>query len=396
MQQQQAKIQGSTCTTDSKKLYQKIQQTAAHKMSSSPRHTPKSTPASSWSPGSISPMLGIRNNNCRSRIARSLRRSTTMPAQRFSGVVSPRITKLMGDVNRFIDDNSTSATSFLSESLMNMSLSGRSVNGDGYSFGGSHPRSSPRRRMCPTDLALDEFREFVNKILPEHVPDQELVSMLQDEVKHHPPTPCSGSLTEIDDYLATILESSPSIPATVVADLHTYRGLVYLMRGNQQNNAAIEAFTRALWLQTHLMRLAVEEQDVMVRLLDLALTEHRLGVAYGRNKQYVEAIDQIQYAIQSYERAKVGISECCYVSAKEDLHEFIESRQIDMLRSSGRALRRSMLVRRSKSADGERCQNGFRRTQSDATTRGARRPGSKRPPPVSGSPVPVEVAVVSY
>ena len=251
-------------------------------------------------------------------------------------------------------------------------------------------RSSVRRRTCPTDLAVNDFKEFINKTLPEYVQDKDLVAMLQHQAKTYLPTTCPGSLAEIEHYLATILESSPSIPAPVVADLHTYRGLIHLLRGDQ-HMAAIEAFTRALWLQTHLMRMASDEQKELVRLFDMALTEHRLGVAYGRNKQYVEAIDQMNYAIKNYERSQVGISEGCYVSAKEDLHEFTEARQLNLLRSSGRALRRSQ-IRRTRSADASGDLKAFRRSMSEEM-RGARRPQAKASPdPQANVPLEVEVA----
>lgn len=291
-------------------------------------------------------------------------------------------------MNKFIDDGSTSTTSFLSESLMNMSLSNHSNSGY-FSSGGSRTTdSSVRRRTCPTDLAVEDFKDFVSKTLPEYVQDKDLVDMLQHGVKTSMPTTCPTVLAEIEHYLTSILESSPSIPASVVADLHIYRGLTHLMRGDQ-NNAAIEAFTRALWLQTHLMRLAPDEQEERLRLFDVALTEHRLGVAYGRSQQYLEAIDQMNYAIQSYERAKVGISEGCYSSAKEDLHEFTEARQLDLLRSSGRALRRSQ-IRRTKSAGSSDNLGALRRCMSEG--RGIRRPGVKAIPEAAPI-VPMEVQV---
>ena len=319
-----------------------------------------------------------------------------MPSPRLSAVVSPRLSKLIGDVNKFLDDNSTSATSFLSESFMNLSMSNHSHSasasgGSGYFSTGNTRRScSGRRRRCPSDICVEDFDDFVSNILPEFVQDKNLAAMLQYGVQNYLPNACPSSLAEIEHYLTTILESTPSLPAPVVADLHSYRGLVNLKQGDH-NVAAVESFTRALWLQSHLMRLASDEQEELERLLDMALTEHRLGVAYGRNKQYLEAIDQMKYAIQSYERAQVGISESCYVSAKEDLHEFTEARQLSLLKSSGRVMRRSQL-RRCKSADGSDQNSPLRRCKSDQTTRGARRPQPAETLPEDNVPVEVELS----
>lgn len=277
---------------------------------------------------------------------------------------------------------------------MNMSLSNHSTNGNGgsgyFSSGGTRSSGSVRRRRCPTDICVEDFDDFVSKALPEFVQDKELVSRLQYGVQNYLPNACSSSLAEIEHYLSTILETTPSLPGPVVADLHSYRGLVHLKRGDQ-NGAAVESFTRALWLQSHIMRLATDEQEELERLLDMALTEHRLGVAYGRNHQYLEAIDQMKYAIQSYERAQIGISESCYLSAKEDLHEFIEGRQLSLLKTSGRAMRSSQL-RRCKSVDGSAPNSPLRRCKSDQSYRGARRPQPVQPTPEENVPVEVELS----
>jgi tetratricopeptide (TPR) repeat protein len=224
----------------------------------------------------------------------------------------------------------------------------------------NHSSSSSRTNArasisSPIEFCLEEFDGFCCKILPKHVPDKALVEMLQCDVKLHlnndPVT--QGTFQEIELGLTSILEGTPSLPATIVAELLSYRGLVHLQRENAAE-AAIESFTRALWLQSHMnnnsKKASPKDLDSADHQWLVALTKHRLGVAYGRSGNYLRAIDQIELAIQSYDKAGVSITDGSYAMVKEHLHDFQEAHQIALVRSSGRPIRTSM-IRRHKSCD---------------------------------------------
>jgi hypothetical protein len=242
-----------------------------------------------------------------------------------------------------VDDASTSASSFLSMSLSSHSSSASQV------------LTRASISSDPNEICWEEFDDFRVKVLPKHVPDKALVGMLQYDVKqqlnhHHRHDPVTqGNLQEIELGLTSILEGTPSLPANIVVQLLSYRGLVHLQRENAAA-AAIESFTRALWLQSHMNNMNADSDPLAHKWL-MAVTEHRLGVAYGRSGNYLRAIDQMELAIQSYDNAGVGIGEGCYVTAKENMHDFQEAHQIALLRSSGRHIRNS-LIRRTKSCDG--------------------------------------------
>ncbi|CAB9529190.1 expressed unknown protein [Seminavis robusta] len=291
-----------------------------------------------------------------------LRRTRTMPASmpsphRISAsakmMAGPRLSKFFELVS--LDDASTSATSFLSMSLSNHSTGNAHNSGSGS--GSSRFRTSSVRAA---EICVEELDIFVSKVLPEFVQEKGLVTLLDYAVKDYSDATDShhAALQELALGLTSILESTPSLPASVVAELHSYRGLVHLEQENAYASA-IECFTRALWIQSHMSKSSSSSAPgtTMIasnasHLWDVAMTEHRLGVAYGRSGKYLKAIDQMEHAIKSYDKAGVGISESCYVEAKEDLHEFQEAHQISLIRSSGRHHIRTSILRRTKSFGG--------------------------------------------
>ena len=264
-----------------------------------------------------------------------------------------------------------SATSFMSMSFSNLSASNTSSG----SFA-----SRVRSRSNPTDLCIDSLQVFISETLVELVEDQEVLDMLQIGVQEYIASVAkndkgsASALNDIELGILFVLEDNHTLPSSTVADLHSYLGLIFQNRDD--NSSAKESFLRALWLRTHTLRASAAQDDDAVRndlLIDIALTEHRLGVAVGRNGQYLKAIGQIKRAIQSYEHATVGISEGCYCSAREDLHEFQEAYQISLLAKSRitSPIRRPGGLRRCVTVSGDalRSQRVLRRTRSGDSNR---------------------------
>lgn len=292
---------------------------------------------------------------------------------------------------KFLEDGmllNTSATTFLTSSFSNLSANlsaNMSFSNLSISISSSHNSNSngqssrTRSRSNPTDLCIESFRDFVALTLSDLVEDDDLLTMVQSGIEAYVEyaeatavqdngndtrRPPYSALNEIELGLLSILEASRSLPSSVVADLHSYLGLVFQKAGDAA--AAKESFLRSLWIRTHMMRAAAakaeEDEDEATNhqdlLLDIALTEHRLGIAIGRSStsssssgHFTKAIQQIERAIHFYEQANVGISEGCYASAREDLHEFQEEYQLSLLAKSRvtspiprRSLRRCVTV----------------------------------------------------
>jgi tetratricopeptide (TPR) repeat protein len=124
-------------------------------------------------------------------------------------------------------------------------------------------------------------------------------------------------LHEVEVGLLSILKTYPNLDTKLVSEIHTYLGLVYLEQEN--NHAAVDSFTRAIWFKSR------TPEDTF----GIAKANHRLGLAYGRKKDYEQARVLLTRAIDSYET-----SSSLYVLAKADRHEFQEAEQLELLRKS--------------------------------------------------------------
>jgi len=232
----------------------------------------------------------------------------------------------------------------------------------------------------PSELDVAAFEDFMCRKLPSHVHDDEdllqsVIKGAKDLLSHselqdsqallsknsdHSHSNQAPSLQDLEVGLMSILDYTPTLPSNIVAQLHSYRGLLFEKLQDPVN--ASDCFMRALWIQTHSFRSnhKIQNEDhttanttagtgtshennyseaAMAAYLEIATTEHRLGVALGKAKQFQKAMDQIQHALVSYQKANGGqISGGNYgarmVMAKEDLHDVVEEQQLDMLRKS--------------------------------------------------------------
>lgn len=193
----------------------------------------------------------------------------------------------------------------------------------GATIGGVSHNSSrtklqhPQEKGISTELCMSDFKAFLCHTLAKEVVNSDhldplyalldVSSLVQEDYQ------------EMELALLTVLKSNPTLPSKVVGQVHTFLGMVYLELDN--NTKAVEAFLRAIWF---ISRNPEDETAI-------AQANHRLGLAYGRNKEYQQAINLLDRAIAGYDPTGP-----CYVLAKEDRHEVMEAQQLDLLAKSGR------------------------------------------------------------
>jgi Tetratricopeptide repeat len=168
-----------------------------------------------------------------------------------------------------------------------------------------------------TELCMAEFKDFLCHTLAKEVMNSddldplyeslEVSNMLQEE------------LHDMEVGLLSLLKSNPTLPSKVVGQMHTFLGMVYMEMDN--STKAVESFMRAIWF----IGRNPENQ------LAIAQANHRLGLAYGRKKEYQQAMNMLDRAIAGYEETSA-----LFVIAKEDRHEVMEAQQLDLLAKSGR------------------------------------------------------------
>eukprot|EP00545_Synedropsis_sp_CCMP1620_P003182 CAMPEP_0119006698 /NCGR_PEP_ID=MMETSP1176-20130426/2472_1 /TAXON_ID=265551 /ORGANISM="Synedropsis recta cf, Strain CCMP1620" /LENGTH=266 /DNA_ID=CAMNT_0006958661 /DNA_START=95 /DNA_END=895 /DNA_ORIENTATION=- len=101
-------------------------------------------------------------------------------------------------------------------------------------------------------------------------------------------------LGEIVDALQEIVNTSPRLSPKVVAYIHSTIGLVRQLRG--ENDAAIHAFMKALWIAT-----ATHEPNAV----EIGLTVHRLGIVHGQNGNLNQAATMLEKALAIYQSAEL-------------------------------------------------------------------------------------------
>ena len=117
-------------------------------------------------------------------------------------------------------------------------------------------------------------------------------------------------LGEIVDMLKEILNTSPRLPAQLVAYIHSTIGLIRQLRG--ENECAIHSFMKALWIATATHDPNAEE---------IGLTVHRLGIVHGRNRDYNEAATLLEKALAIYRCGGMTENHPYLASATRELEE---------------------------------------------------------------------------
>ncbi|CAB9528699.1 expressed unknown protein [Seminavis robusta] len=238
-----------------------------------------------------------------------------------------------------------------------------------------------------TELTAEDLENFVCQVLSQHVDDADTPNFrnLQYHVKQlakhadqregklcHKCRGCpfcsATFLGEIVLSLKTVIESTPSLSAKMTAQVHSMIGLLRQQYGDLK--AAIRSFLRVLWILSSLtldpLAVQVEENEESVEeretlVWKMGITRHRLGMAYGKSGDFVDAITLLQTAVKDYEtyeanngtpsltRPQKGIVE----QAKADLDSFTEARLLEQALKEQKLAtirRRRAYIRRSSTS----------------------------------------------
>lgn len=121
----------------------------------------------------------------------------------------------------------------------------------------------------------------------------------------------ADELNQVVNMLSAILSSAQGLPSKAVARVHSFVGMI---RAKQNKyDCAIRSFLKALWLQTSKMDTPA---------LDIAMTENRLGLAYGNSGNLPQAISLLEKSLEDYEKAKMKVEHFCVVEAQSALADF--------------------------------------------------------------------------
>jgi tetratricopeptide (TPR) repeat protein len=122
---------------------------------------------------------------------------------------------------------------------------------------------------------------------------------------------CLDELNEVITMLSAFLGSAPGLPSNLVAQVHSYVGLI--REKQQRHTCAIRSLLKALWIQT---------STAGTPLLEIAITENRLGLAYGMSGNYPQAISLLEKAIDCYVKMGVKVDHPCMINAQAVLSDF--------------------------------------------------------------------------
>lgn len=121
----------------------------------------------------------------------------------------------------------------------------------------------------------------------------------------------ADELHDVVNMLGAILSSAPGLPSKMVAQVHSFVGLI---RAKQKRYVcATQSFLKALWLQTA----SEETQD-----LEIAITENRLGLAYGLSGNLPQAISLLEKSLEDYDKAGMKMEHPCTTAAQSALSAF--------------------------------------------------------------------------
>jgi tetratricopeptide (TPR) repeat protein len=117
-----------------------------------------------------------------------------------------------------------------------------------------------------------------------------------------------ANLEEIADMMETLL-SNTNLPASVVAYVHTYLGMI--RQQQKRYDDAIGAFVKALWIR----------RSCNQPLELIAVASYRLGVAHSLNDDIEDAKVALKQAIQYYSKVPISMDHEFVVAAQKCLWE---------------------------------------------------------------------------
>lgn len=169
-----------------------------------------------------------------------------------------------------------------------------------------------------SDLNYDELEQLLLQVAS-HAEDRDIAAAVRESfaglaARCHARGTGIGKadeLNEVVNMFGAILTSARGLPPRYVGQVHSFVGMI---RAKQKRfDCAIRSFLKALWLQT-------STTDTPV--LDTAITQHRLGMAYGDSKNFAQAISLLEKSLQDYERAKMKAEHSCILAAQSALLDF--------------------------------------------------------------------------
>jgi tetratricopeptide (TPR) repeat protein len=146
-------------------------------------------------------------------------------------------------------------------------------------------------------MACTEFRDLARKYYAEG------------------PDSCQYLLGNAATTMESFVSTSSAMPSRLVFDIHSLIGSIRIMQ--KQYAEAANSLTRALWIASSTKEVPTEE---------LAVTLHRLAIAYGASNNYDHAKSLLQSSLIAYEKASVAKSHPCVVGAKS-LIEALDRKQ---------------------------------------------------------------------
>lgn len=121
----------------------------------------------------------------------------------------------------------------------------------------------------------------------------------------------ADELNEVVTVLQHFLSSAPSLPTHLVFSVHSHLGCIRQLQHKYDN--AIQSFLKALWILTSVNEPSTEQ---------IALCLHRLGISYGKNGKYGDAVNLLNKALHKYESSALNKDHPCVITARDDLTHF--------------------------------------------------------------------------
>jgi tetratricopeptide (TPR) repeat protein len=174
-------------------------------------------------------------------------------------------------------------------------------------------------------LALDRLGKLLCQTLRQHSNDNDLRMMAvsshqsllhrTNEVESCRLECCRDELSQIDDVLDAFITSTANLPATVVFEVHSLRGLV--QETLCRHKLASQSYLKALWIASATAQIPKEQ---------LAITMHRLGKSYGANGDYKEATALLQRSLSEYEQSNIPKRHVCVADAESSIRRLSAQR----------------------------------------------------------------------
>lgn len=160
----------------------------------------------------------------------------------------------------------------------------------------------------------------------------------QQECSH-----CNKSkLNELALCLQSVIAATTDLPADITAEAHSWIGLLRQKQGAYED--AIKSYMKVLWLQSCSLEqeqqpqqnkkpkhklLPTSKANSSTQEVKIALTEHRLGLAYGKSGRFSDAVQVLQDVLSKYEKAHVSPDQDVYKCAKAALADFREAQLVE-------------------------------------------------------------------